>query len=60
MSTTEVALTCHLVMPDGHPGDEFLLSTGSALKDRFGVDHPTLQVEVDAATVCPLAPEHVV
>ena len=25
MSTTEVALTCHLVMPDGHPGDDFTL-----------------------------------
>ena len=24
MSTTENALTCHLVMPDGHPGDAFL------------------------------------
>ena len=24
MSTTEVALTCHLVMPGGHPGDGFL------------------------------------
>ena len=24
MSTTEVALTCHLVMPEGHPGDVFL------------------------------------
>jgi Co/Zn/Cd efflux system component len=24
MSTTETALTCHLVVPNGHPGDEFL------------------------------------
>jgi len=24
MSTTETALTCHLVMPGGHPGDAFI------------------------------------
>ena len=27
VSTTETALTCHLVMPGGHPGDMFLMRT---------------------------------
>ena len=29
MSTTETALTAHLVMPAGHPGDEFLRETAA-------------------------------
>src|ERR1700722_8075865 len=35
MSTTENALTCHLVMPDGHPGDAFLNELCSDLAERF-------------------------
>lgn len=45
LSTTDVALTCHLVMPGGCPGDEFLSAVGSALHERFGIGHATLQVE---------------
>ncbi len=48
MSTTETALTVHLVMPDGHPGDRFLAETQHALKERFGIGHSTLQVEIHA------------
>jgi cobalt-zinc-cadmium efflux system protein len=59
MSTTETALTAHLVMPAGHPGDTFLLELGDALRRRFGIAHPTIQVETHGAT-CPLAPAHVV
>jgi cobalt-zinc-cadmium efflux system protein len=60
MSTTEVALTCHLVMPGGHPGDAFLAQVSHELDDRFAVRHPTLQVEVADAGPCALAPAHVV
>jgi cobalt-zinc-cadmium efflux system protein len=45
MSTTEVALTCHLVMPDGCPGDSFLHDTSAMLHDRFEIGHSTIQVE---------------
>jgi cobalt-zinc-cadmium efflux system protein len=60
MSTTEVALTCHLVMPAGHPGDPFLMRTARELQDRFGIGHTTLQIEVSEGTACALAPDHVV
>src|SRR5215468_5478254 len=45
MSTTETALTCHLVMPGGHPGDAFLMQTAHDLRDRFDIGHVTLQIE---------------
>jgi cobalt-zinc-cadmium efflux system protein len=60
MSTTETALTCHLVMPKGHPGDEFLEKLYHQLHDKFGIEHPTLQIELGNAGVCKLAPDHVV
>jgi cobalt-zinc-cadmium efflux system protein len=60
MSTTEVALTCHLVMPDGHPGDEFILQAAKNLHDRFGIGHATIQIEISADSFCVLEPDHVV
>ncbi len=60
VSTTATALTVHLVMPDGHPGDGFLMRTCGTLRERFGIGHATVQVETDGATLCALAPEHVV
>jgi cobalt-zinc-cadmium efflux system protein len=61
MSTTETALTCHLVMPDGGPGDAFFTSLSRELHDRFGIGHPTVQIETgEAAHPCRLAPEYVV
>ncbi|WP_237477231.1 cation diffusion facilitator family transporter [Lichenibacterium dinghuense] len=60
ISTTETALTAHLVMPGGHPGDDALMACCAGLRERFGIGHATLQVETDAATVCALAPETVV
>jgi len=45
MSTTETALTAHLVMPGGHPGDHLLKQATSELEHRFGIGHVTLQVE---------------
>ena len=60
MGTTETALTVHLVMPKGHPGDEFLQEAHHQLYDRFAIAHPTLQIELGDVGVCKLAPEHVV
>lgn len=60
MGTRETALTVHLVMPGGHPGDAFLLSACKALSERFGIGHATVQIEVSENTVCPLAPNEVV
>ncbi|MBK8956839.1 MAG: cation transporter [Proteobacteria bacterium] len=45
LSTTEVALTAHLVMPLGHPGDDFLDQLAQALRDEFAIHHATFQVE---------------
>jgi cobalt-zinc-cadmium efflux system protein len=47
MSTTDIALTAHLVMPGGHPGDAFLESIAQQLHDRFHITHPTIQIELD-------------
>lgn len=51
LSTTETALTAHLVRPAG--GDDALLAeVAQALQARFGVGHATLQVEQDEAAAC--------
>lgn len=60
LSTTETALTCHLVMPEGAPGDDFLAETCRLLEHRFRIGHATLQIERDLDFACPLAPDHVV
>ena len=61
MSTTETALTAHLVMPTGHPGDAFLHQICQELHDRFGIEHTTLQIELgDSSNACALASDHVV
>ena len=61
MSTTETALTCHLVMAQGHPGDEALSVIARELDERFHIHHTTLQIELgDSEEVCALTPEHVV
>ena len=45
LSTTETALTAHLVIPGGHPGDGFLHSAADELKHHHRIGHVTLQVE---------------
>lgn len=61
MSTTENALTAHLVCPGGHPGDDFLRKLALDIEHRFAIHHITVQVEVaDSIAPCMLAPEHVV
>ena len=52
MSTTETALTCHLVMPGGHPGDHFLMEATRELEEHFRIGHATLQVEISEETAC--------
>ncbi|HEY9725923.1 MAG TPA: cation diffusion facilitator family transporter [Chroococcales cyanobacterium] len=46
MSTTETALTAHLVMLTGNPGDAFLSRISMELHDNFGIEHTTIQVEM--------------
>ncbi len=60
MSTTDTALTCHCLMPGGHPGDEFLVRLAHELHEHFSIGHATIQVEVDAHTACSLEPADVV
>ncbi len=52
LSTTETALTAHLVMPEGHPGDDYIMRLGDELKTRFRIGHTTIQVELGAAPCC--------
>lgn len=59
ISTTETALTCHLVMPDG-AGDDFLMETADLLKASYRIGHTTLQIERRSDNGCALAPDHVV
>jgi cobalt-zinc-cadmium efflux system protein len=58
MSTSETALTAHLVRPNGHD-DAFLHLVCEELSHRFRIHHATLQVETSAQT-CRLAPAEVV
>ena len=61
MSTTEVALTVHLVTPAGHPGDAFLARLAEELAHRFGIAHATVQIELgDCGAGCRLSPADVV
>ena len=60
MSTTETALTAHLLRPVSINGDAFLHTACQGLQDRFGIGHSTIQVETDATQACQLAPAEVV
>jgi cobalt-zinc-cadmium efflux system protein len=58
MSTTETALTAHLVMPSGHPGDAFLQTVAETLEHDYKIHHATLQIELgDTARTCGLQPD---
>lgn len=52
MSTTEAALTAHLVMPGGHPGDAFLIELQHRLAHDFRIDHTTVQIELGEGAEC--------
>ncbi|CAO4141906.1 Cation diffusion facilitator family transporter [Methylorubrum thiocyanatum] len=55
MSTTEVALTAHLVVAGRAPDRHFLKDTADTLRARFGIHHATLQIEIEGETACTLA-----
>jgi cobalt-zinc-cadmium efflux system protein len=53
MSTTEVALTAHLIMPTGTCEPDFIGLVCKRLHDDFGIEHSTLQVEsADSPAKC--------
>jgi cobalt-zinc-cadmium efflux system protein len=57
LSTRETALTVHLVMPAGHPGDGALQALSHGLQERFAIDHSTVQVDLgDGCHPCALVP----
>jgi cobalt-zinc-cadmium efflux system protein len=65
MSTTETALTAHIIRPApkdarGDDGDHFLHAACEGLAARFNIGHATLQVETDPDQGCRLAPAEVV
>jgi cobalt-zinc-cadmium efflux system protein len=60
MSTTETALTAHLIRPANADCDAFLHATCEGLALRFNIGHATLQVETDAGGGCRLAAAGVV
>jgi cobalt-zinc-cadmium efflux system protein len=56
MSSTETALTAHIVMPDASCEPRFLTGVCKELHDRFGIEHATLQVDAaEAVEACDLA-----
>jgi cobalt-zinc-cadmium efflux system protein len=60
MSTTETAITAHLTMPTGYPGDGFLHTLAHDLEHRFAIGHPTFQIETLSDAPCALQSEAVV
>jgi cobalt-zinc-cadmium efflux system protein len=44
MSTSEIALTAQIIIPAGHPGDDFLEKLVAQLRDRFDITHATIQI----------------
>jgi cobalt-zinc-cadmium efflux system protein len=57
MSTTEIAMTAHLVMPGNSCEPRFLGEVCKVLHHRFGIEHPTLQIDPqEAPEACHLAP----
>ncbi len=56
LSTTENAMTAHLVMPQGHPGDVFVAQVVETLREEHAMMHATLQVEM-GTTECHCALE---
>lgn len=54
MSTSENAMTAHLVIPGGHPGKSFLAEVQEMVKQRFAIHHITIQIELEdeEADIC--------
>jgi len=58
MSTTGVAMSAHLLMPGGHPGDAFIGHITHELEHRFHINHATLQIEIGDGTHCDIGCDH--
>jgi len=56
MSTTETALTAHLVKQDARDDDAIIAEATRMLHDRFGIEHTTLQWERGPDACCPRLP----
>ena len=53
MSTTDTALTAHLVMDEFPDSDQYLTEVSRVLLERFSINHPTIQLERrDSGNVC--------
>jgi len=52
LGTTDTAMTAHLHMPGGHPGDAFLQRLSQEMSRRFRIGHSTFQIEIDGAEDC--------
>ena len=57
MSTTETALTAHLVRPGAALDDDLIHNACAELRARFAIHHATFQIEAGGETACDLAPE---
>ncbi|MEE4288084.1 MAG: cation diffusion facilitator family transporter [Erythrobacter sp.] len=55
MSTSETAMTAHLVMPGAGPDDDFLGRVAAALRTRFSIQHSTIQIERGNGDGCALS-----
>jgi cobalt-zinc-cadmium efflux system protein len=61
LSTTEAALTAHLICDDAAGKEALLPEICGTIRERFGIGHVTIQIETPAvATLCALRPDHVV
>lgn len=47
LSTTENALTVHIVMPPTRNNVNFIQNTSRQLKEKFGINHSTIQIEIE-------------
>jgi cobalt-zinc-cadmium efflux system protein len=59
LSTTDIALTAHLVRPGKGTDDALLMDAADQLRRRFGIGHSTFQIE-EGDEACALEPDHVV
>jgi cobalt-zinc-cadmium efflux system protein len=59
LSTTETALTVHLVRPGASADDALITTVTRELHERFGINHATFQMESDSCDhPCRLTPAH--
>ena len=54
LSTTDMALTAHLFVPGGYPGDEFLHGAADRMAEIFRIGHSTFQIETSDPSDCRL------